>query len=153
MRSQPVVATKENFAGVGLHEPQQHPRKRRLSAAGFAHDAERLTARERKAHAIHGNSSLRRLRERSSRNWIKFSQLPYFQKNFGLVAFRVLAVFCIGNGTGVRNVPGVRVGAGLRIRPGAGTVFGGNMRLGSVWEESGSAAIVSFSQPPRLQHG
>ena len=48
-----ILAEKRHGAGVGLEEPEDQPRQRRLSAARFADDAERLFRRDAERDVVH----------------------------------------------------------------------------------------------------
>ena len=53
-RGRAGAAFVQDLSARGLHEPCDHAAERGLPAAGFAHDAQHLAAREREAHAIDG---------------------------------------------------------------------------------------------------
>ncbi len=51
-RGEEIAPLDQQFAGVRFDEPQQHARKRRLSAARFADDRERFARGQLEAYVI-----------------------------------------------------------------------------------------------------
>ena len=82
LRTEPVLAAENNFAGVRLNQAEQHAGESRLAAAGFADDAESFAAAQGEADAVYGQRAASGPREWASGEGVRFSQVARFEQGF-----------------------------------------------------------------------